>query len=365
MTTMDRYLGARIIATLLKTLLAFALLYVLIDFLTSRQRVVEKYDVPWEVIPAYYATHVPTFIFKFQALALALLVSTLFVLGKSAQDGEITALLAGGVSMGRIARVPVLVALILSGFALAFENSLGARCAERARQIEAEYFKRAAPSTDRGPSWTGLGPEDWTCHILHFNRTALTGTQVFMHAFNEAGMEEIRADRIYWDPDRAQWILEDGRWATIRRNPSVKDERRITQMPAPFPESPDSLFALEEPPESKTAGALHDDLKRADAMGMPTRRSWVAFHTKFSRPALCFVIVWLAIPFALRVRRGGIFLSFGLSIALGLAYVTLYGIGLGLGNLGFLPPPHSGLARERGLFRGWRGAFLSKCPLKT
>ena len=151
-------------------------------------------------------------------------------------------------------------------------------------------------------------------------------------------MQEIRADRIYWDPEGAQWILEDGRWATIQREPSMKNVTRITQTPAPFSESPELLFALEESSDSKTAGALYADLQFAEAMGVPTTRAWVDFHTKFSRPALCFVIVWLAIPFALRVRRGGIFLSFGLSIALGLAYVTLYVIALGLGNIGLLPP---------------------------
>lgn len=345
---MDRYIGARILATLLKTLFAFAFLYIVIDFITTRQQEVDRYDVPWPIVAEYYASHVPAFIFKFQALALALLVSTLFVLGRAAQDSEITALRAGGVSLGRIARIPIVIALLLSIGMFVFENTAGARFAGRARQIEGEYFNRASDSTRRGPSWTGLGEKNWRCHILHFNREALTGTDVFIHAFNEHGMEEIRADRIYWDPDRAHWILEDGRWATIRREPgsgddgritpSVKDEVRITQMAAPFSESPDRLFALEEPPDVKTAARLYADVQRAESMGVPTRRARMALHAKFSRPALCFVIVWLAIPFALRVRRGGIFLSFGLSIALGLAYVTLYAIALGLGSIGLLPP---------------------------
>ena len=98
------------------------------------------------------------------------------------------------------------------------------------------------------------------------------------------------------------------------------------------------LFALSQPPEGKTASQLHHDLKSAESMGVPAARGWVAFHTKFSRPALCFVIVWLAIPFALRIRRGGLFISFGMSIALGLAYVMVYAVSVGLGMIGMLPP---------------------------
>lgn len=338
MNTIDRYIGGRLISTLLKTLFAFVVLYVLIDMITSRQRLVEKYDVPWPIIFQYYLSHIPTFIFRFQAMALALLIATLFVLGRAAQDSEITALLAGGVSLARIARAPILIALTLSAGVFAFENTLGPGNAQRALQIDREYFRRATDDTTQGPSWTRLGEKNWSCHILRFNQTALTGTDVFIHAFDADGMEEIRADRIYWEPDAGAWILEDGRWATIRRNPTIKDERRITQIPAPFRETPDMLFALDQPADTKTVAMLYNDVRNATLMGVPTTEARVALHTKLSRPALCFVIVWLAIPFALRVRRGGVFLSFGMSIALGLAYVTLYAIAIGLGTIGILVP---------------------------
>ncbi len=354
MTIIDRYIGTRILATLLKIVLALMLLYVVVDLITTRQRVIDKYDVPWFAVFQYYVSHVPIYLLKFQALGLALLIATLFVLGRAAQDSEITALLAGGVSMVRIARTPVLIGLMLTIGVFIFENTGGVWSAQLANRLDEEYFSRAKPSESQGHSWTRLGPDKWTCHILRFNREALTGTDVFIHAFGPAGMQEIRARRIYWEPDTAQWMLEDGRWAIIRRIPgenvaggdsqiaaplqSVKDERRITQIAAPFSETPAMLFALDDPPENKSVSVLYQDIQRADAMGQPTGRARVAFHTKFSRPALCFIIVWLAIPFALRMRRGGIFLSFGVSIALGLAYVTLYAIATGLGNINLVPP---------------------------
>lgn len=338
MTLYDRYIARKLLATLFKTLLAFSLLYVLIDLLTARQYSIDKYDVPWPVVIQYYASHIPTFMFKFQALALALLVATLLVLGKSAQDNEITSLLAGGTGMARIARVPVLLAILLTLGLFAFENTLGINSARIADRIEREYFFRFTEEGGSGPSWTNLGEKKWSCHILRFNPIALTGKNIFIHAFTENGMEEIRANRIYWDPDRGQWILEDGRWASFKRDASTRDTALISQQPAPFSETPDMLFALSQPPENKSAATLYHDLKSAEAMGVPAASGWVAFHTKFSRPALCFVIVWLAIPFAMKIRRGGLFISFGMSIALGLAYIMLHVVAVGLGTIGLLPP---------------------------
>lgn len=338
MTRIDRYFARRILSTLLKTVLVFAFLYVFIDLITARQRTIEKYEVPWGIVVQYYLTHAPTLLFKFQAMALALLVSTLFVLGKAAQDSEITALLAGGVSLGRIARWPILIALGLAVGVFTFENTAGVRCAEIATQLDREYFERFSPNRDRGPSWTNLGEEGWSCHIRRFNDVALTGKDVLIHAFTDHGMEEIRANRIFWDPDRHQWILEDGRWASFQREPTTRDIEIITQRAAPFDESPEMLFALSSPPETKTVVAQYRDLKRAESMGLPATAGWVAFHTKFSRPILCFVIIWLAIPFAIKLRRGGLFISFGMSIALGLGYVMLYVVSVGLGSIGLLPP---------------------------
>jgi lipopolysaccharide export system permease protein len=338
MNLYDRYIARQLLLALLKTLLAFALLYFLIDLLTARQYSIDKYDVPWPVVFQYYGSNIPTFMFKYQALALAFLVSTLLVLGKAAQDHEITALLASGTSMARIARVPVLIAIALTLGVFAFENTLGIQSARTADRIEREYFMRFTEDGGAGPSWTNLGDKKWSCHILRFNPIALTGKDVFIHAFTENGMEEIRANRIYWDPARNQWILEDGRWASFKRDASTRDTALISQQPAPFGETPDMLFALTRPAENKSVTTLYHDLKSAEAMGVPAASGWVAFHAKFSRPALCFVIVWLAIPFALKIRRGGLFISFGMSIALGLAYVMLYVVSVGLGTIGLLPP---------------------------
>lgn len=342
MTAIDRYLGKRLLATLFKTLLAFVFLYVLIDLLTARQSDIERYDIPWTVVVQYYATQAPNFMFKFQALALALLVATLMVLGRAAQDSEITALRAGGVGLGRIARMPIAIAALLAVAVFAFENTLGVRCAELANRVEREYFKRFQLEPGTGPSWTNLGDRQWTCHILRFNPVALTGKNVFIHAFSEDGMEEIRANRIYWDPDRDAWILEDGRRIAERHgaggNGPARTVERITQQPAPFNESPEMLFALSKPPETRSVAVLYRDLQRAKEMGLPAASSWVAFHTKFSRPLMCFVIIWLAIPFALKLRRGGPFISFGASIALGLAYVMLYVVSIGLGTIGLVAP---------------------------
>ncbi len=337
-TQLDRYFAKGFLRTILKVLVSLVLLVIVIDFLTRQQAKIGRYDFPWHVLVLYYITFIPTILFTYQTAAMAVLVSGLMVLGRAAQNNEVTAMLAGGVSLWRMVRMPVLLALLTAVAAFAVEETLGVRATALADRIEHEYFRRFSVGENTGVSWTRLSG-GWTCHILKFNRAALTGQDVYLHRDDGRQWDHIEAKRIFWDEDKGAWFLEDG-WS-LRFDGAKEEEiqNRITQVRAPFSESPRALFALEDPAETKTARTLAADLRRAGRLGVPTRRHWVDFHAKFARPALCFVMIFLAIPFAIRLRRGGVAIGFGISLAVGLAYITLFYICMGLGVIGKLPPP--------------------------
>ncbi len=337
MTLLDRYYTWRLVSAIFRILISVVLLYIAIDLLTRRGQDFRNYGVPYSIAILYYLTFIPTILFEYQAAALAVLVAGLMVLGKSAQDNEITAVLAGGVSLYRILRAPVLVSLLVAITSFAVQETLGVSATATARKLEDEYFSRMVHQKNQMPvSWANLN-NTWTCHVLKFNRTALTGQYVYMHAIDGDMVQEIRANRIFWDETQGAWYLEDGRWARFGEEWELQVDR-ITQIQAPFNETPDQLFALEKPPDTKSAQSLAEDLNHAAGLGIPVDRYWVDYHAKFARPALSFVMIFLAIPFAMRVRRGGVAVGFGLSIVIGLAYVLLFLIGMGLGYMETIPP---------------------------
>jgi len=338
MTRYDRYLAARLVATLFKVLVSLVLLVCVIDLVVTRQDAIFKYQVPFMMVLEYYVTLIPTVLFEFQAAAIAVLIAGLMVLGRAAQDREITALLAGGVSLWRIALVPALVAAAMMVLSFAVQETYGVHAVDAHNAITKKYFSKISGQDRLGVSWTNLG-DGWTCHILKFNLRANSGQDVFMHAIRKNSLEEIRARRIYWDEENRRWLLEDGRWAVFNQERQWEaTSKRITQLEAPFSESPEELFALNKPAQAKTVAQLSTDIERAKRLGMPVREHLVNYHVKFSQPALCFVIVWLAIPFAVRLRRGGITLGFGLSIIIAVLYLILFAVCVGLGYMGQWPP---------------------------
>lgn len=338
MTLYDRFLLRRIVAMLFKIVLSLVLLVILIDLIVARQSDIIRYQVPLPVVLFYYITFIPTILFEYQAVAVAILIAVLMVLGRAAQNREITALLAGGVSLRRIARAPVLVAFVLTLVVFITQETWGVRAVEAHNTIKKKYFSKISGEEYQGVSWTNLG-DGWTCHVLKFNPRANSGQDVFMHAIRENSIEEIRARRIYWDETQTCWLVEDGRWAVFNQERQWEvTSKRITQLAAPFGESPEELFALSKPAQAKTVAQLSADIARARQLGVPVREHLVNYHVKFAQPALCFVIVWLGIPFAVRLRRGSVTLGFGISIVTAVIYLILFAVCIGLGYMGEWPP---------------------------
>jgi lipopolysaccharide export system permease protein len=338
MKLLDRYLGARVLRTFFKVTLALILIFVLVDLLTTRKNQIMRFDVPWNIILAYYTVSIPQILYKYQIGALGMLVAALLVLGDAAQNREVTAALAGGVSLRRLVRAPVLVAAGLA-FAMFFmQNTVGVSASRKMDDLNDRYFSQNAQTKRDGISWANLGGR-WTCHIMKFNRMALTGEDVLIHSRGQGKVEQIDARRIFWDPAKRQWILEGGRWA--KADPDSDWDivvSRITQQPAPFNEPPEQLFALEDSPDTKSAGQLLGDIRRGEKQGVPVNGAWSDFYAKFSQPALCFIMIWLAIPFAMRLRRGGLAIGFGVSVAIGLAYLIVFQVSMALGHLDRVNP---------------------------
>ena len=344
MKILDKYLLKRMVAAMVKTALALVLIVIMIDLLTHRRGQILRYDVPWYVVLRYYAAFTPEILVKYQAAALSVLISALLVLGQAAQHNEIVGALSGGISLRRIVRMPVLAAFAAAVLLFVMQETVGAAAARDAGQTVDRYFSKTPYSGREGVDWANLSSTTdasviWTCHIEKFNRIAHTGEGVLIYTIGSDAFTQIEARRIFWDETQKKWLLEDGLWLEFHPGgEELRTKRRITQLAAPFDDTPSDLFAWEESPDAKTARQLARDLTKAELRRIPVHNRWVYYHAKFSQPALCFVMIWLAIPFAMRLRRGGIAVSFGVSLAIAVTYLAVFSIGMLLGDVGRLSP---------------------------
>ncbi len=338
MKTIDKYYFSGWIRTFLRVLIALAFLYIIVDFFATRQESVQKYNVPFIIIAQYYLFSLPKVFFQYHFLSAGVMLTTFLVWGRSTQEGEISALLSGGIPLIRITTSAILTGIGIGIGSFFIEDTIGVWCAEKFQNIEKRYFSYHLGDTRSGVSWTNLSG-NWTCHILRFNREAMTGRDVVIHRIQEDRIDEIRARYIWWDNTQNRWFIEEGRHFILYPKKDMEQEVvRITQIPAPFTESPETLFALDRPQELKTWKQFHQEIQRARFFGIPTYKYEVDWYARIARPVSVFIMLLLALPLSVLWKRGGFVMSFGITVISALCYMLCFILFTGLGYLQTLPP---------------------------
>lgn len=337
MKTIDRYIVRRHLSTFLMAAIAFVGLFVVIDYVTRIRFDAIELNVSPPDILAYYAFLLPRVLNDYQITAVAVLIATLLLFGGMAQRHETTALFAGGISLRRAVIGPACVGLLTSIALFVMSDTVGTYTAREVSRMEIDVFGQREEETLPGISWAGLS-DGWTCHIAEFDRGALSGTGVLLlrRELEDVPAQLIRAATIHWDSASTSWVLETGTAATFF--PEGVDIEAFDRHEAPIAETPEGLFAITEDTRFRNLHELAIVIERAESRSMPTRTARVDWHGKTAKPMLPFVMVWLAIPFAMRLRRGGFAVSFGASIALGLSYLIVSTVAQGLGYAGHVPP---------------------------
>ncbi len=338
MKTIDKYYLARWIKTFLQVMAVLILLYVITDFFVTRQESVRKYNIPLMVIILYYLYSVPKILIQYQFLPAGITLTTFLVWGRSVQDKEVIALLSGGISYTRVVLSTIIASIVIAFCSFVMEETVAVWCAWRFRNLEREYFSYHLGDTKSAVSWTNL-KDGWTCHILKFNKEAMTGRDVLMHKITPDKIEEVRARYIWWDADSRRWYIEDGRHFVLYPQKNMEQEVvRITQITAPFDDPPEVLFALDLPDELKTLKQFTADLNRAKMFGVPTAKYEVDWHLRIARHFAVIIMTLLALSLSIIWGKGSLIVCFGITMIISLAYILCFMMITGLGYLETLPP---------------------------
>jgi lipopolysaccharide export system permease protein len=157
-------------------------------------------------------------------------------------------------------------------------------------------------------------------------------------------VQEYDGDRLARRIDARKGIRSGSDWVMVSGV-----ERRFTgdgvESAAPFdslrlsvPETPEDFAEDEVKPEQMSYFALRRYVERIRQSGGRPERLETDLHLRISFPLINFVILLIGSSLAVKVRRGGVAVGFGLSLAITFAYWSLIRAGQVLGQNGTLPP---------------------------
>lgn len=334
MKILDRYVLTETLTSLFMGLLFFVSVFIVVDVFEKMDTFLDNH-VAVHTVGLYYAMSVPGI--ALQVLPMAMLLSCMLALGQLSRGNELTAMRTAGLGAGRIAAPLLALALLVSGLAFVVnEVVLPDLNARRLRLYRGDIKKENIDATMVRMNLAYLGAGGRTFLIRAYNIPAREMREVVIQEVREnALIGRIDAETGRWE--KGHWVFRNG--YTRRFDKSGETAAQFNELTIPgLTEKPSDFAEGEEDPKALSYWQLENYIDRLHQSGSRVQKYVVELYLKISFPLTNTVVVLIGVALALRNRRGGLAVAFGLSVFISFVYYALIRTGQALGHNGALPP---------------------------
>ncbi|MDP8257275.1 MAG: LPS export ABC transporter permease LptG [Candidatus Alcyoniella australis] len=346
MRVLTRYVLAEFLKLFVMCLLAFILIYMLVDFI-DRSNIMFKNQATASEIARYIGYKVP--LIAFQMIPVSVLLATLISLSILSRNSEITAMKAGGVSILRVTSPVLLFALMISGVSFAVNEFVVPYTNAMSEQVWREEIKGKEPRAQfrKKRIWyRSSRAEGWPESIyyianLYPDKGRIENVSLFRFDEQFRLIRRGHAQFAQYDPSAEAgraWTFYDGVYRRFVGD-EVEMQTTFTRYRFVLAETIDDLKIERKKPEEMGFAELRDHVRKVRESGDDATRYEVDLQGKLSFPLVSFVMALLGIPFALKTgRSGGVALGIGVALTIGVVYWIVLALSLSLGHSGVLPP---------------------------
>ncbi|ARA92465.1 permease [Rhodothermaceae bacterium RA] len=337
MNTFDRHILRRLFSGFLFFVGTLIVFFIVLHYVEFIDDFMDRGATMRDVFLVYYPSYIPEIVKLTSPLALFL--SCVYLTGKLAQELQLIALQASGVSLYRLLRPYLVIGVAVTGFMFWFNGWVVPRTNATVLAFEQQYLKDGPGPADVNDIHRQHRPGQ-IVSVGFYDRTAQTAIRVSLQAFDEADrlVSRIDASRMEWVDSLQVWRL---RHATLRRFEADGRvlQRTINQLDTALTVYPRDFARTERDVESMTipeARGYVDALRRSGANQIG--RTLVGYYVKFAYPFANLILVLIALPLASVRRRGGQAAQLALGLLTAFAYLALQKLTEPFGYSGELPP---------------------------
>lgn len=333
----DRYALGQFLVTGLFSLAAFTAIFLVIDLMENLDDFLDK-AAPAGIIFTYYVYFMPEIIRLM--LPVSVLLSALFTTGRLSTHNELTALKGGGVSLYRFMAPFLILAVLLSGFAVWFGGWVVPFTNQKKFAIARAYFHKYIDYTSRSNIFI-QDSRDRILSIGIYDDTRSTALRVSVQEFDPADPTVMTARydafEMRWNDTSRTWTLLGG---TERRFSGGKEVQSVfrgkTLAGVNF--SPDDVRKKQQKPDEMDYNDLGAFIAHQQRAGQDASRWLVDYYGKIAFPFANLIVVIFGIPFAAVKRRSGVGVEFGIALAICFLYMIFLKVSQAFGYNGDMDP---------------------------
>ena len=331
----DRYLIRQYLLFLgIGTMIAVVLIAV-VDLLQTLDRFL-RVKPPLTTILEHFLYRIPGELYK--GLPMIVLIATVFLFLSLTRQRELDALKAAGISLYRVSLPVLLVAGLMSVFAVLFQETLLPEINARSDEVDRVKIRGQLPRHLQRQTQIWYRSSDtrfFRMALLDPVGKSMEGLTVVEISPDFRLKERLDAHEAQWTPEG--WQLSDG---VFRR---VGPQHRITSEPFDsrlmgMPEHIDDFIQVQNAPDTMSFLELRAYVTKLREGGHRVTRYLVQLYSKLSFPLVHVIMALVAIPFALvSPRSGGRATGIGVAIVIAVGYWIVHSVALAFAQADLLP----------------------------
>ncbi|HPN38899.1 MAG TPA: LptF/LptG family permease [Melioribacteraceae bacterium] len=336
MKILDRYLIKQFVQTILFGLLAFTLLFVLIDLMEKLDDFID-HNVPNYIILQYYVVFIPEILRLM--IPVAVLLSALFTAGKLANLNELTAIRSAGISLFRFMLPFIITAFIISLFSIYFGGYVVPYANKHLTYLEQNFMNKNVFRA--GNNIYFQDTKTRIVSISFFDVVNNVAHRVSIQEFDKNDITKmtarIDAIRMQYNFKKKFWVLKEGTSRVFyndRENLEKFSRKEIEYLNF----IPEDVIKKQRKPEEMTLPELYKQAIDEQKAGNDSTRTWIDYHSRIAFAFSSIIVVLFGLPISSNKRRGGVALQFGVNLLITFLYLVFMKISQAFGKNGVMDP---------------------------
>lgn len=325
MTILDRYIVKQFLTSFFFGLLAFLLIFLVIDMMEKLDDFIDAH-VPAKTVLEYYVAFTPEIIKLMTPVAM--LLATLFVVGRLNAQNELPAMKSSGVSLYRLLMPFLLVALLVSLASVYLNGWVLPTANQKKLSIERIHLRQSLEATSRSNMFFQEG-RTRIISVGFYDTQTKTATHVSIEDFADTNLTVLRNR---YDSFQMQWMKPDSaseeQWVLHRATQRVlsgmnQSLETFSMLPVgKLSLSPSDIEKKQRKPDEMNYEDLKEFIINQERAGQDVSRWLVDFHSKLSFPFASVIMVLFGVPFASNRPKTGAAVGVGICVAVTFIYLA-------------------------------------------
>ena len=316
----DRYIIAKFLSTYIFLIAVIITIAIIFDFNEKIDKFTQSHASAQRIIFDYYLNFIPYFSNLFSPLFV--FIAVIFFTSKLADNSEIIAMKAAGMSYKRLLRPYMMSAGIIALTTFL----LGAYVIPKGNVARVDFEntyikKKKITSADNIQLQVDTGV---VAYITHFDNETKSGYGFSLDKFsNKQLVSSLTAQSIQYDTlsdHRYSWTLRHYRMRTL-----VGMREKIssgTKLDTMIMMEPSDFFYVNNQQETMTLPQLSEFIEKQSLRGAAGVSTFqVEYHKRFASPFAAFILTLIGVCLSSQKRKGGMGTAIGVGLALSFSYI--------------------------------------------